>query len=33
MTGMSRRDFLRYSSAAGGALVLGIHGGLTTAAP
>jgi anaerobic selenocysteine-containing dehydrogenase len=28
VAGISRRDFIKYSGAAGGALLLGIHGGL-----
>jgi len=33
ITGISRRDFLKYSGVTGGALLLGLHGGLTMAGP
>jgi len=33
IAGVSRRDFLKYSAATGGALLLGIHGGLVMASP
>jgi uncharacterized protein (DUF362 family) len=32
-TGLSRREFLKYSGVTGGALLLGLHGGLTMASP
>jgi len=31
--GITRRDFLKYSSVTGGALLLGMHGGITMASP
>jgi uncharacterized protein (DUF362 family) len=33
LAGISRRDFIKYSGAAGGALLLGIHGGLAMNSP
>ena len=33
ITGLSRREFLKYSGVTGGALLLGLHGGLTMASP
>jgi uncharacterized protein (DUF362 family) len=33
ITGISRREFLKYSGVTGGALLLGLHGGLTMASP
>jgi uncharacterized protein (DUF362 family) len=33
LTGISRREFLKYSGITGGALLLGLHGGLTMASP
>jgi uncharacterized protein (DUF362 family) len=33
ITGLSRREFLKYSGVTGGALLLGSHGGLTMASP
>jgi uncharacterized protein (DUF362 family) len=33
ITGLSRREFLKYSGVTGGALLLGLHGGLTMANP
>jgi uncharacterized protein (DUF362 family) len=33
ITGLSRREFLKYSGVTGGALLLGFHGGLTMASP
>jgi len=33
ITGLSRREFLKYSGVTGGSLLLGLHGGLTMASP
>ncbi len=33
ITGISRREFLKYSGVTGGAILLGLHGGLTMASP
>ena len=33
ITGLSRREFLKYSGVTGGALLLGLHGGLSMASP